>query len=180
MEKDSWKKEKMSLENMFLQAYDNYSVKILRHIFFRVSDKEIAEDMASETFFKTWQYLREGNKIKNISGFLYRVANNLIIDYYRGKSKKPLSLEEIAEPFDNSKIFHEDKIDMKISFDLIKKYLDLLPDIYSQILIYRFIDELSISEIKELTGKSTANIYIIIHRAIKILRKNINERKNQS
>lgn len=167
--------EKMSLENMFLQAYDNHSAKILRHIFFRVDGKEIAEDLTSETFFKTWQYLREGRKIKNITGFLYQVANNLIIDHYRSKSKKPVSLDEIAEPIDNLKVSHEDKIDMKIDFALVKKHLDLLPDIYSRIVIYRFIDGLSIVEIKELTGKSTVNVYVIIHRAIKILRKNINK-----
>lgn len=174
MREDNRKNEKMSLENMFLQAYDKYSAKISRHIFFRVDSKENAEDLTSETFFKTWQYLREGEKIKNIAGFLYQVANNLIIDHYRKKSKKTLSLDEIAEPIDTQSVSHEDKIDIKIDFSLIKKHLNLLPDIYSKILIYRFIDELSISEIKELTGKSMANIYIIIHRAIKILRKNIN------
>jgi len=175
MKQDGRKNEKMSLENMFLQAYDNHSAKISRHIFFRVDRKEIAEDLTSETFFKTWQYLREGKKIKNIAGFLYQTANNLIIDHYRGKSKKPVSLNEIAEPIDNSKHSSEDMMDIKIDFALVKKHLDLLPDIYSRIIIYRFIDGLSIAEIKELTGKSTVNVYVIIHRAIKILRKNINK-----
>lgn len=174
MREDNRKNEKMSLENMFLQAYDKYSAKISRHIFFRVDSKENAEDLTSETFFKTWQYLRGGGEIKNIAGFLYQVANNLIIDHYRKKSKKTLSLDEITEPIDTQSVSHVDKIDIKIDFSLIKKHLNLLPDIYSKILIYRFIDELSISEIKKLTGKSMANIYIIIHRAIKILRKNIN------
>jgi len=66
-------------------------------------------------------------------------------------------------------------MDIKIDFALVKKHLDLLPDIYSRIIIYRFIDGLSVAEIKELTGKSTVNVYVIIHRAIKILRKNINK-----
>lgn len=165
----------MSLENMFLQAYDNHSARISRHIFFRVDGKEIAEDLTSETFFKTWQYLREGRKIKNIAGFLYQTANNLIIDHYRGKSKRSVSLDEIAEPIDNLRRSNEDIVDIKIDFALVKKHLDLLPEVYSKIVIYRFIDGLSVSEIKKLTGKSTVNVYVIIHRAIKTLRKNINE-----
>ena len=57
--------------------------------------------------------------------------------------------------------------------DFIKKRLNELPDDYKQIVIFRYIDELSVGEIKNITGKSITNIYVIIHRALKSLKQKL-------
>ncbi|MCX6736969.1 MAG: hypothetical protein NTW73_02730 [Candidatus Parcubacteria bacterium] len=67
--------KEINLEKMFLEAYTQYSSKIYKHIFFRVNNSQTAQDLTSETFLKTWRYLREGNKIENIKNFIYRVAH---------------------------------------------------------------------------------------------------------
>lgn len=158
-------------KQLFLEAYDHNSESILRHIYFRVNNMSLAEDLVSETFLKTWQYIRQGSEIKNLRAFLYQVANNLIIDHYRAKYKSTVSIEDIAEPADPKEGRADENIDQQITFGLVKEHLASLPPDYQKILIYRYIDDLSISEIKKLTEKSTANIYVIIHRALKILRK---------
>ena len=66
-----------------------------------------------------------------------------------------------------------ENFDKDIDINLVKKYLNELPNDYKQILIHRFIDDLSIKEIKEITGKSMTNIYVMIHRALKILKEKI-------
>lgn len=162
------------LEKIFLDAYDKYSAKILKHIYFRTSDNDLAQDLTSETFTKTWDYLRQGKQIKNFKGFLYRVSNNLIIDYYKSKKRKPIPLENIPEIV-NDNWQAAVKIKREFDFNLTKKYFDFLPADYRDILICRFIDELSIKEISRLTGKSIVNIYTIIHRALKTLRQKIKE-----
>ncbi|KKQ21557.1 hypothetical protein A2999_02520 [Candidatus Wolfebacteria bacterium RIFCSPLOWO2_01_FULL_38_11] len=171
------KNKEMRIEEAFLAAYDQCSENILRHIYFRVSNMALAEDLTSETFLKTWQYLSGGKEVKNLKGFLYQVANNLIIDHYRQKPKEAVSFDNLPEFKDDKKSLSRD-IDKGIEIGLLKKNLEQLSEDYRKILIYRFIDDLSIDEISKITDKSSVNIYVIIHRAIKVLKKKIFENEN--
>ena len=166
------------LEKQFLDAYDQYAEAILRHAHLRVNSRAIAQDLTSETFVKTWQFVAGGGEVKNFKSFLYRVCNNLIIDYYRSKAKTNVSLEDVAEQSEPIQEAPYKDIDTGIAFESIKKHLDSLPHDYKQILIHRYIDELDIVEIKEITGKSITNIYTIIHRGLKMLRKKTEDDQN--
>lgn len=166
---------KNSLEKRFLTAYDEFAEKLLRHIYFRVSQKSLAEDLLSETFMKTWQYLRLDHEIKNLKSFLYKVADNLIIDHYRRRHDRTTSLEEIGEVPIEEGLSLAEQGDLTLTLRLVKSHLDSLPADHKRIIIYRYIDELGIQEIKELTGKSTANIYTIIHRGLKALRNKLKQ-----
>lgn len=166
------------IENGFLESYDKYSANIFRHIYLRVNNRAVTQDIISETFVKTWEYLRNGNSIKNFKSFLYTTANNLIIDYYRKKSKAPLSLEETLEIAELTESSTAENIENTINIEAVKEYLAILPDHYKEIIIYRYVDDLSIKEIKNITGRSFSDIYVTIHRGLKILRNKI--AKNES
>src|SRR3989344_7358867 len=133
------------IEKEFLSAYDKYADALFRHCYFRVYDRERAKDLAQEIFCRTWSYLAEGKRIDNLRAFLYRVANNLIID--EARKKKPLSLDQIMEegfsPKDESSPNIEQRLIVK---DVIQK-LELLEEQYRNIIQMRFIDELSPKEI---------------------------------
>ena len=93
-------------EKKFLEIYDENVGKIYRYIYFRLDSEELAQDLTSEVFLKSWQYFSNpasgSKKIffrqrhwENPRAFIYQVARNLIVDFYRQKDKNPLSLEEI-------------------------------------------------------------------------------------
>ena len=52
-----------NLRKIFSKIYDRYIDKIYRFIFFKVNSQEIAQDLTSETFLKTWESFKNGNKI---------------------------------------------------------------------------------------------------------------------
>ena len=52
-------------EKEFLDAYQQYADAIYRHCFFRVYNRDLAQDLTQETFIKTWKYISEGKEIKN-------------------------------------------------------------------------------------------------------------------
>ena len=167
----------MRIEEEFLSAYDKYSANILKHIYFRVSDQKLAEDMTQEVFLKTWDYIKTGEvkEIKYLKAFLYRVATNLVIDHYRGKSKKLVSIEAASEEgieFNEiSEVATQEKeTDFSLDREIMEKYLLELKDEYRQILIYRYIDDLEIGEISKITGKSLIGVRVLIHRALKKLK----------
>jgi len=69
----------------FVKAYDLYVDQIYRFIYFKVGNKEEAEDLSSAVFLKIWSYLQENNIIdsKTLRSLLYKIARNIIIDHYR-------------------------------------------------------------------------------------------------
>ena len=83
-------------------------------------------------------------------------------------------MDDVKETPDWSKASSTvENFDKDVDINLVKKHLNEFPNDYGQILIHRFIDELTIKEIKEITGKSMANIYVIIHRGLKMLKEKI-------
>jgi len=163
-----------TMRSEFLAAYDEYAEKIYKHIFFRVSNKELAEDITSETFLKAWNYISEGQNVENFKNFIYRIAHNMIVDHYRQKPHVPLSFDALQE-MEGDKIepIAELKENTTIDLEILKSKLENLPLNYKEMIIMRYIDDLDIKEIKKITGKSFANIYVTIHRGLKMLKKEI-------
>lgn len=162
-------------EKQFEKAYEEYARNILRHAYFRVKDKETAEDLVQETFFKAWRNIADENtsEIKNIKAFLYKILNNTIIDYYRAK-KETFSLDQAIEEKEEIVMVEnneEQRIDSEIDNLQLKKYLSEIREEYRELLIMKYLDDLSISEISKITNKNQVNIRVTIHRALQTLKK---------
>jgi len=76
------------LQQKFLEAYDTYNDDIFRFCIVKVRNRDIALDIAQDTFTKTWEYLSSGKEIDNMRAFLYQVARNAIIDWSRKKKSE--------------------------------------------------------------------------------------------
>ena len=165
--------ENTDIMEQFMKAYDELSDAIFRHCWFKIGDKEKAKDIMQDTFTKTWQAINQGSQVSNLKPFLYKVANNLIIDEYR--KKKELSLDGLMadgfEPgFDELKTT-EQVIDAKLVINTINQ----LDDKYREAVLMRYIDELSLKEIAEITGDSENNISVRIHRGLQQLKDILNK-----
>lgn len=158
----------------FLVAYDKYSKDIYRYVYYRVSSKEITEDIVSQVFFNSWKYLAEGGKIDNVRAFFYRTAHNLLVNHYKGKERAPVAIDEEIERTlgKNSQI--EIELDDQFNVELVKNCLEDLKPEYRELVRWRFVDDLSIEEIAKLSGKSKNTVYVGIHRAIRHLQQVVN------
>ncbi len=156
-------------KKQFLELYDTHADAIFRHCFFRVYDREQAKDLVQEVFCRIWMSISEGKEIDNFSAFLYKVANNLIIDHAR--KKKAVSLDSLMEEGftlrDDSHIKLKDSIDAK---DVIR-LVQILDDGYREVIVMRFIDQLSPKEIAIILGVTENVVSVRINRGIKKLRR---------
>ena len=87
-----------SIHEQFSHIYDQNIEKIYRFVYLKVNSQEIAEDIVSKVFMKGWEaYQRDSAAIKNPSAFLYQIARNAVIDFYRqkGRSKVVSEIQEI-------------------------------------------------------------------------------------
>lgn len=124
--------------------------------------------MVQETYMKTWAYLVKGGKIEKMKAFLYHVLNNLIVDQYRKHKESSLDflLEKGYEPdFDNSESV-TNILDGKEAFKLIDK----LPESYREVMKMKYVQDLSLEEMSNLTGKSRNTLAVRLHRGTQKLK----------
>ncbi|MFN3188281.1 MAG: RNA polymerase sigma factor [Candidatus Paceibacteria bacterium] len=163
-------------EERFLKAFEEYNDALFRHASLRISDREKAIDAVHDTFTKVWMYVKNGQTIDTYRPFLYKVLNNLIIDTYR--KQRESSLDALLEQEGVSEGTFDDlsenttealaaTIDGKQAFTL----LETLPDVYREVLILRFVDELGPREISQLIEETENVVSVRIHRGLKLLRE---------
>lgn len=159
----------------FVKAYDLYVDNIYRFIYFKVGSKEEAQDLSSAVFLKAWNHIQTNSltDFKTLKALLYKIARNAIIDYYRENSKR--SFSSIDDESSQTDVMDDQqdlvaKIENAFEFSLVEKKLADLKDEYREIIILRFMEELSIGEIAEILNKSKGNVRILTYRALKALR----------
>ena len=155
---------------IFADIYDKYIKKIYRFIFLKVNSKDIAEDLCSETFLRGWTQF-EKKEIKNLSAFLYQIARNLIIDHYRAKTRnKTVSVEniQISDPLNI-----EEKAMLSSDIKVVRAKLANLKNDHQDLIIWRYIDEMSVSEIAKMLNKQEGTVRVGIHRALNSLKKTL-------
>lgn len=155
----------------FAELYDLYVKRIYRFVYFKVSGHEETEDIVSEVFLKSWNYIigNSEKEIKSFSGLLYRIARNAIIDYYRKRAGSPENLAEDQDVGDEGKwsIEINERIDNQQIIIAIRK----LKQEYQEVLTLRYVDGLQIDEIAEITGKGNVAVRVTLHRALKKLKE---------
>ncbi len=174
-------------EQKFLEFYDQYVEKIYRYIFFRIGSEELAEDLTSEVFLRSWQYINQNREsgpslkaMQNPRAFFYQVARNLLVDFYRQKDKSPISLDEIADIKIADKT--DDPAEMtsrSMEMEIVRKALVSLNEDYQEIIIWRYLEELEIKEIAEILNKSDGAVRVIISRALNSLKRILDENKDK-
>lgn len=149
-------------------AYEQYADAIFRHCYLRLSNREVGKDLMQETFVKAFQYAGKGQKIDNIRALLYRIANNLIVDYVR--KAKESSLDALQEAgFDPTGADDKTLIAKLDEQRIVRELGKLTPD-DRKVITMRFIDEMKPQEIAEILGLSANVVSVRIHRALKELK----------
>ena len=149
--------------------YHRYVGKVYRFIFFRINEKDLVDDLTNEVFLKTWQQIQAEKRIDNLQAYLYRVTRNLIIDHYRQR-REQIDIEKVEHLVDDAQdLLDEMNLNTEIK-DLLKK-IDELRDDYKEILLLRYVEDLTIKEIADILDKSVGAVKVMTHRAIKKLKE---------
>ncbi|MDA1060305.1 MAG: sigma-70 family RNA polymerase sigma factor [bacterium] len=162
-------------QDSFAQIYEIFVDPIYRYVFFRVKAVD-AEDLVETVFLKVWQNIRQYKpKKRSFSAWIFRIAHNLVVDYYR--SSKDKHVDELSVQIPDTKREHNpirvtqgvlDNEKLKIAIGKIKKQ-------YQEVIIYKFVNELSNREISEIMRKSEGSLRILQFRALKALRRELEE-----
>ncbi|MDO8601903.1 MAG: sigma-70 family RNA polymerase sigma factor [bacterium] len=157
----------------FGKLYDHYVKPIYRFIAVKVSVRQEAEDLTHEVFLAAWQKLPSFTfQGFPFSSWLYRIARNRVIDHYRTK-KQHADINEIDEKLLGMIDSHESGVDTALDLRKIYTAMKKLSADQQDVLILRFVDDLSPKEIAEVLDKTEGGVRIIQYRAIEILKKQL-------
>jgi len=164
-----------NLHEQFSQIYDQYIEKIYRFVYLKVNSRDIAEDITSKVFVKGWEaYQKSQNpdsKIQNTGAFLYQIARNAVVDYYREKGRistvSSEVLPEISDPADS--IYDKAVLDADVS--LIKAGIKNLKPEHQDIIIWHYLEDIPIAQIAKMLDKPAGTVRVMLHRGLKELKK---------
>jgi RNA polymerase sigma-70 factor (ECF subfamily) len=163
---------------------ERHKQKLFSYILINVKQRDLAEDIFQETFFRVIQSLNQGRYFETgkFCSWAMRIAHNLIIDYFRRqKNIKTVSGDENDFLLQNSVAFAEKPQEDKLAYDQVLKdvavLVEMLPPIQRQVVFMRHYQGLSFKEIAEETNVSINTALGRMRYAIINLRKLVDEHK---
>ncbi len=156
----------------FGELYSIYLDRIYRYVFYQVSNKATAEDLTEEIFMKAWRGIGKYRwKGQPFAAWLYRIARNHVIDYYRtSRQHQPLKGEIQSD--DNQP---QQEVEIKQMQQSLLRAISSLPKQQSQVIILKFIEGLDNRAIERIMGKRQGAIRVMQMRALTALRQILSE-----
>jgi len=154
------------------QVYDQYVNRIYSYIYHRVGQAEQAEDLTGQVFVRMLEAVRTGQGWKSsFSGWLYRIAHNLVIDFYRRRGRASFVDIDEAPPIIATEDDPSRQAQATLDREDLRAALGQLTEEQAQVITLRFLEDLSIAEVAAIMGKNEGAIKALQYRAVLALRR---------
>jgi RNA polymerase sigma-70 factor (ECF subfamily) len=148
------------------QLYEHYSPRVYRFVNARLSSIEDAEDVTTEIFLKiidgigsfTWRGIPFG-------AWVFRIARNEVVSHVR-RQKSRASTTELTESTPAMIPDHSAAVEQQLTFEMVRKAIDRLPEAQRQVVSLRFLAGLSVAETASALSKTENNVKVLQHKAI--------------
>ncbi len=170
------KKAQAGDEEAFSKLYDIFINPLYRYVYFRCNGTD-PDDLLTTIFVKIWSNLSKYKPTASFTSWAFRIAHNVVIDFYRVNSHAMQNTAPLNEDEKDTKRENITSHAAELGFnrEILKKALLKLKEKHQQIIILKFLNELSNEEIAEITGKSVSSLRILQFRALRILRRSLQE-----
>ncbi|MCF6093868.1 RNA polymerase sigma factor SigW [Microaerobacter geothermalis] len=165
----------------FAELVDIYKDKVYHLAYRMLGNTQEAEDIGQETFLRVYSNLARYDEGYKFSTWIYRIATNLCIDRLR-KRRQVYSLDAEVEGTDGLDMYSqisdqrkgpEEEILTSELQGVIQDAIHQLPPKYKNVIILRYVNDLSIQEISEILDIPVPTVKTRIHRGREALRKKL-------
>lgn len=157
------------------EIHDRYYEPIYRYIVFRVSNQQVAEDLASEVFVRLLSALRDHTAPQNtIRGWLYGVAFRVVNDFHRKQYRR--EEVQLSEGLANDASGPFETVARRLSWREVRAAMAELTESQREVIALRFGQEMPIREVAQLLGKTEGAVKQLQARAVASLARTLKER----
>jgi RNA polymerase sigma-70 factor (ECF subfamily) len=154
------------------ELYDRYEAKIYSYVYRRTGEPSLAEDLTAQVFLKMLEAIQKRKAWRSsFSGWLYRIAHNLVIDHYRRRDRQQqVSLDDAPVlPAETDNPVHA--AELRLSADRLLSAINRLTGEQAQVVCLRFLEGYSINEVATMMDKTEGAIKALQYRAMATLRQ---------
>lgn len=183
IDKQLAKRAKTGDRTAFAELIDIYKDRIYHMAYRMLNNRQEAEDIAQETFLRVFTNLSKYDESYKFSTWIYRIATNLCIDRMR-KKKPQHSLDETVDGEEGldwySRLSSQEPtpeaevIEGELQNE-VHQAIESLPGKYRAVLILKYLEDLSLAEISDVTSLPISTIKTRIHRGREALRKKLHK-----
>jgi RNA polymerase sigma-70 factor (ECF subfamily) len=165
----------------FGELYARHVRRIYNYIYYRTGNHHDAEDLTARVFQRALKHVGTfEDKGVPFTAWLYRIAHNLVANWHRDRSRRPVvpldqhvAVSEVAIHPEVEAIAHEEQ-------GVLLEAVRALPDDRQQLLILKFVERMSNAQIGEVMGRTEGAIKSLYHRTLNTLREEVIELEKHS
>lgn len=153
------------------ELYESNIREVYRFVYYKVGNKEDAEDLTQEVFVAAFHGLKKFRGEASFRNWCYEIAKHKIADMWRDKYGMPtVDIEAVLgihTSMETEEAAEEREIEDRQTVTQVQHLLTQLKDSYREVLEYRFLKNYSIKETADAMGITVSNAKVLQHRALK-------------
>jgi RNA polymerase sigma-70 factor (ECF subfamily) len=169
--------DKQRLDRDFTELYRAHLRDVYSYAYYRIGNHHDAEDLTEQTFLQAYRHFDRAQRESNgrpLRPWLIRIAHNLAANYYRDRSRRPVTQLDDAAII-SAPQGTEEMVEGREEVMEVLRGVTELPDDRREALIMRFALDMDNREIARALGRSEGATKVLIHRAIKQLEQGLEE-----
>ncbi|UQX88868.1 sigma-70 family RNA polymerase sigma factor [Jatrophihabitans telluris] len=154
----------------FGRLYDRYVDSVFKFVYYRVNDRQLAEDFTSETFLRALRRISTINyQGRDIGAWFMTIARNIVFDHSKSaRFRLEMTTGEVIEGDDRADS-PEAAVLAHLTNERLLMAVNSLNDEQKECIVLRFLNGLSVAETAEIMDKNDGAIKALQHRAVKRL-----------
>ena len=163
----------------FGKLYELHVEKIYNYIYYRVGNRHDAEDLTAKVFYRALNHIpRYNDKGKPFAAWLYRIAHNLVANWYRDHSRRQVvGLDNVSLKSDQRETPHQ-AAERTDEAEILLAAIQKLPPERQKLLTLKYADRMSNAEIGQIMGRSEGAIKSLYHRTLVSLKELLGDHEN--
>ncbi len=166
-------------QQSFAILYQENVQRIYNYIYYRTGNRSDSEDLTARVFQRAYKHINNYKKTSvPFSAWLYRIAHNLVANWHRDNSRR----HEIPLEDQEFNLQHADQPESEVvknqEVEGLLYVLHSMPVDRQQLIILKYLDDLSNLEIAQIMGRSEGAVKSLYHRTLLELREKLESRKS--
>ena len=160
----------------FGRLYERYAERIFNYVYYRTGNQHDAEDLTARVFQRAMNHIRNyTDRGVPFSAWLYRIAHNLVANWHRDRSRKQeIPIDDL--PILPTKGDHPERnLVRSQEQDSLLRMIRKLPPERQNLLILKFVEDMSNAEIGRIMGRSEGAVKSLYHRTLLALRDQLED-----